>query len=102
MNKGKDKIRKENYVRIYDKELIDKLNVHYQKVQYFVSISRNEFITSILRIGIDYIRSKRELSFLDKIEYMLLSRIDYRRIKRKQKLYEQFNKIYKIDSILNK
>ena len=55
-----DKIQRDNLVRIYDNDLLNKLNEQYTFLQKGITISRNTFLNKILELGIDVYKKQED------------------------------------------
>ncbi|MGN0961004.1 MAG: hypothetical protein ACI4PF_02250 [Christensenellales bacterium] len=60
MKKEKDKIGRDNIVRIYDNELLDNLNDEYANLQGFMYSSKNVFLNDVLKLGVKVLKKQND------------------------------------------
>lgn len=60
MKKEKDKIGRDNVVRIYDNELLDNLNDEYTNLQGFMYSSKNAFLNDVLKLGVKVLKKQND------------------------------------------
>lgn len=72
MKKEKDKIGRDNVVRIYDNELLDNLNDEYTNLQEFMYSSKNAFLNDVLKLGVKVLKKQNDDNWAIKNETMTL------------------------------
>lgn len=60
MKKEKDKIGRDNVVRIYDNELLYNLNDEYANLHRFMYSSKNAFLSDVLKLGVKVLKKQND------------------------------------------
>lgn len=72
MKKEKDKIGRDNVVRIYDNELLYNLNDEYANLHRFMYSSKNAFLSDVLKLGVKVLKKQNDDNWAIKNETMTL------------------------------